>query len=270
MTGARAIGTYAFTVGEQQFHFDLYAGVKARDYYEESAVAHYPAIFAGLQNEGVRILCLGAAHGLSAVVLAKQLRNATIVASDINPAAVAAVDVNARRNGVHPRVLARRHTKLFDAVELDERFDAIVAMLPPVPVTLGEFIVLDEAIRAHHYPDRWGLGGSTGRFLIDQLITESPGFLRSGGMLVHAHADFLGTDVTLQRMKNAGFDASLIGSVRVQLGDTKLTLAQRSTIERLGYRFMLDGAERPYFLAQTFVGRLNPNRPESAVLHEVP
>lgn len=251
---------YELERGGRRYAFECWEGVKGRDYYEESMTKHFSEILP-VRDTGsqVEILNVGAGHGLSAVVLANARSVGRVVASDINPLAVELVGHNAERNGVCGNVHLRHHDKLFDAVGRSERFDGIVAALPPVPVTAERLRSYPQKVRSHHWPTKWGVGGSDGRRLIDHLISEAPRHLKRGGFLMHVHADFIGTGATIELMDSCGFDTSVAGGELVCLEDTELTLRQRDVIESLGYTFKLRD-DRLHFCVETFVGRLRNGR----------
>lgn len=248
-------GVVQRTFWNDRFRFAYRPGVKAGDYYEESMVQHYAETLGHLKSKPIRILNVAAGHGLSAIVLARLLPRATIVATDINVKATELIKYNADLNGVpEGQIDARTHQMIFDSVRPGEMFDCIIAALPPVPVTLERFLTLDAQTRAHHYPSEWGLGGANGRNLIDKMIESSCYYLNESGILLHVHADFLGTDRTLDLMKSTCFSPVLLSSNPVKLKTTKLTLNQSNAIEQLGFRFDTDADGDKIFYVQTFLG----------------
>lgn len=86
----------------------------------------------GVAVSGRSVLELGAGSGLVALWLAR--RGATVTASDINPAAVAAVRANAVANGV---ALSVQEADLFDGLA-GGPFDGIVINPPYYPGTAGD------------------------------------------------------------------------------------------------------------------------------------
>ncbi len=249
---------YEVEIADKRLKFLCPAGVKKRDYYEEAMVE---TVLAMGRAGGTRFLNLAAGHGFTAVLLASLAPSVRVVASDINPAATAAIRLNAELNGLAAQIDVRRHSKLFDSVPTGERFDGIVAALPPIPLTVGRLRDLDPLTRAHHYVDEWGVGGGDGRRLIDLLIIGARERLELLGYLVHVHADFLGTQRTLDLMTEAGFRSAIAEEAPVLLESTRLTLAQRPQIESLGYEFHRDGRTGEYFMVQAFLGQLVTGEP---------
>jgi len=78
--------------------------------------------------EGKRAVDIGTGSGILALSAAKA-GAATVLALDINPAAVRAATLNAEANGLQARVTARV-SDLFSAVMPDEKFDIIIASPP--------------------------------------------------------------------------------------------------------------------------------------------
>jgi release factor glutamine methyltransferase len=129
-----------------------------------------------------------------------------VVAADLSRRAVATAQLNAIINGAGRRVRARR-TDLYGSI--DERFDFIVSNPPYVPGRDP-----DEArgvSRAWH-------AGPDGRALLDPLIVGAPAHLKPGGMLLVVHSEVNGIPETLDAMRAAGLDASIVAEHRGPAG----------------------------------------------------
>lgn len=113
-----------------------------------------------------RALDLGCGSGAAAITIARTFPHAAVIATDINPRALALAEVNARLAGAHNLTLSR--SDLF--AELDGDFDLIVSNPP---------FVQDPDARAY----RDG-GGERGAELSRRIVEESLGRLRSGGTLM--------------------------------------------------------------------------------------
>jgi release factor glutamine methyltransferase len=163
-------------------------------------------------------LCTGS--GILAVTAA--IRGArSVTAVDTSRRAVLTTRLNARLNGVRVRAL---RGDLYEPVG-DERFDAIVSNPPYVPAESDELPTkgLERAWDA----------GSDGRALLDRVIAEAPDHLRPGGFLLIVSSSILGTDRTLQAIRDSGFeDADVVARQRGPLGP--LMLSRVRTLEERG------------------------------------
>lgn len=122
-------------------------------------------------------LCCGS--GVMAVVLARELAGAVVVAVDLSMAALEVAHRNARRHGVADRV----HflcADLLSALRPGARFSAIVSN-PPY-VAAEEMADLAPEVRDHE--PRLALdGGPAGMVLIERIAATAPDLLAPGGLL---------------------------------------------------------------------------------------
>jgi release factor glutamine methyltransferase len=141
-------------------------------------------------REGERVLEIGAGMGLAAVLAARA--GATVVATDVVPAAVDAIRVNAALNGV--AVDAR----LGDGWEpvRRERFDLVCTNPPQMPTPPDR-----ERDDAEAAADN---GGADGWALLDRVIVRAPEHLRPGGRLVFSIFEFLGPKTAQAKLERAG------------------------------------------------------------------
>ena len=112
--------------------------------------------------EGDRVLDLGTGSGILSLFCAEKAKH--VVATDVNPKALAYAQFNARLNGVDDKIEFRQGN-LFEAVPLDS-FDLIVANPPPVPVPPGTPFFLHSD------------GGPDGLRVFEEILSEAPGYLR--------------------------------------------------------------------------------------------
>ena len=163
-------------------------------------------------------LCTGS--GILAITAARRgARNVTAV--DCSSRAVLTTRVNARLNGVKVKALKG---DLYEPVG-DLRFDTIVSNPPYVPAETDELPTkgLERAWDA----------GTDGRVLLDRIIEEAPDHLRPGGFLLLVSSSVLGTDLTLQAMRDAGLeDVEVVARQRGPLGP--LMLSRVHTLEERG------------------------------------
>ncbi len=163
-------------------------------------------------------LCTGS--GILAVTAA--MRGArSVTAVDCSRRAVLTTRVNARLNRVKVKAV---RGDLFEPVG-DQRFDAIVSNPPYVPAESDDLPTkgLERAWDA----------GTDGRIVLDRLIEEAPDHLRPGGFLLIVSSSVLGTDLTLQAMRDAGLeDVDVVARQRGPLGP--LMSARVHTLEERG------------------------------------
>ena len=147
---------------------------------------------------GERVLELGAGLGLGAVLLARQ--GAAVVATDVVPAAVEAVRLNALLNGV---TVDARLGDCYAPVA-GERFDLVCTNPPQMPTPPGRG--RDDAAAAADN------GGADGWALLDRVIAGARGHLRPGGRLVFTIFAFLGRKSACARLEAAGLVPSILAS----------------------------------------------------------
>jgi release factor glutamine methyltransferase len=147
---------------------------------------------------GERVLEIGAGLGLAAVLAARA--GAVVVATDVVPAAVAAIRANAALNGV---VVDARLGDCYAPVA-GERFDLICANPPQMPTPPGRDRVDAAAAADNGGPDGWAL--------LDAIIAGAPAHLRPGGRLLFAIFGFLGRKAAFARLEAAGLEPRLVGS----------------------------------------------------------
>jgi release factor glutamine methyltransferase len=144
-----------------------------------------------------RVLDLCTGSGALAVALARELRGAQVVATDVSAEAVALARKNAERNGVGDRVDVRVGD-LWQPVA-DERFDLIVANPPyiasAVIPTLQAEVLREPRLALDGGPD--GLG------FYDRICADARAHLEPGGALVVEHG-FDQADAVYARFTAAG------------------------------------------------------------------
>ena len=127
---------------------------------------------------GERVLEIGAGLGLAAVLAARA--GATVVATDIVPASIESIRMNAALNGVS---IDARLGDGWTPVA-NERFDVVCTNPPQMPTPPGRD--RDDAEAAADN------GGADGWALLDRVISGAPEHLEPGGRLIFSIFDFLG------------------------------------------------------------------------------
>lgn len=139
---------------------------------------------------GERALELGTGCGLLAVLMA--LAGAQVVATDVNPRALACARVNARAHGVEQSVDLRLGD-LFEPVR-GERFDLVVFNPPYLPVREPRGGELERA---------WE-GGPDGRKVIDRFLDGLPQHLSSRGRAMFVHSSLAKPELTARGLELKG------------------------------------------------------------------
>jgi release factor glutamine methyltransferase len=147
---------------------------------------------------GARVLEIGAGLGLAAVLAARA--GASVVATDVVPAATATIAANAALNGVAVDV---RLGDLYAPVA-GETFDLICTNAPQMPTPPGRERA-DAAAAADN-------GGVDGWAVLDRVIAAAPAHLRPGGRLVFSLFAFLGRKRALERLEARGLVPAVIAS----------------------------------------------------------
>jgi release factor glutamine methyltransferase len=139
---------------------------------------------------GERMLEIGAGMGLAAVLAARA--GATVVATDVVPAAVDAIRANAALNGV------TIDARLGDgwAPVGSERFHLVCTNPPQMPTPPGRDRDDAEAAADNGGPDGWAL--------LDRVIAEAPAHLEPGGRLVFSIFEFLGLKTAHAKLEKVG------------------------------------------------------------------
>jgi release factor glutamine methyltransferase len=154
---------------------------------------------------GSRALDICTGSGLLALTAASCGADATAI--DVSRRALLTVRLNAMRHGLRVRTLRGRTF----APVAGERFDLIVSNPPYVPSPRPD-LPRRGASRA------WE-AGHDGRLILDAICDKAPAHLRPGGALLLVHSSLIGTDLTMDRLRDAGLvDVEVRMCVRGPLG----------------------------------------------------
>jgi len=171
---------FQYIVGRQEFYgleFEVRPGVLIPR--PETEVLVEQAIKNLSSPENPRFCEIGVGSGCISVSILHEVASATAIGIDISDAALVVAGRNAERHGVAERLTLSR-SDVFSAIS--DEFDLIVSNPPYIPA--GDIQTLQEEVRDHE--PRTALdGGETGLDIIEQIVNESPKFLRSrGGLLL--------------------------------------------------------------------------------------
>jgi len=168
-----------------------------------------------LVNENDVVLDMGTGCGILGVLAAKKARK--VVAVDINPHAVSCAKMNAKFNGVMEKMDIRLGN-LFDLVKKKERFSLILFNAPYLPTETGE---------QRTWIGRAWAGGSTGRQVIDEFISQTPSHLKKGGRILLVQSTLSNVDETLRRLEKEGLRAKVIVEKKVAFETIVVIQAER-------------------------------------------
>jgi len=149
------------------------------------------------------LLDIGTGCGILAIIAAKKAKK--VIATDVNPRAVECARLNAKINGVSPKIDVRLGD-LFQPILKTEKFDVIVFNAPYLPSSLCE---------QKTWIGRSWAGGPTGRQLIDQFITEAPHYLKRNGKIFLVQSSLANIEETLKKFRDAGLEAQVIAEKKV-------------------------------------------------------
>jgi len=143
-----------------------------------------------------RVLEIGGGLGLAAVLMARA--GARVTATDVIPAAVESIRMNAALNGV---TIDARLGDTWTPVG-DERFDLVCTNPPQMPTPPGRDREDAEAAADN--------GGVDGWSLLDRVIAGAPDHLEPGGRLVFSIFDFLGLKTAHEKLEAVGLTGRVI------------------------------------------------------------
>ncbi|MEU0300749.1 HemK2/MTQ2 family protein methyltransferase [Streptomyces sp. NPDC006175] len=173
---------------------------------------------------GTEVLDVGTGSGALALHAAR--RGARVTAVDVEWRAVATARLNAL---LHRRHITVRRSDLLSALP-GRSYDLVICNPPYVPSPLGQ-LPGRGAARA------WE-AGRDGRAVLDRICETVPAALRPGGRLMLVHSGLCDSEVTLQRLSDAGMRAHVSHRALVPLGPVL-----RSRLRWLRATGLMDEAE---------------------------
>jgi len=133
-----------------------------------------------VSDRPLKIVDVGTGSGVIAVCAATQMKNCEVVAVDVSEASLAVAQRNVDKHGVGDRVTILK-SDLLGGVPAEPQFDFVVSN-PPY-ISTPEYH--DLAVDVKDFEPKLALvGGETGTELIETLIHQAAGVLRSGGSLI--------------------------------------------------------------------------------------
>lgn len=148
----------------------------------------------------LRIVDVGTGSGAIAIAIAKHLPSALVTAIDLSSDALLIAKWNVEQNEVVDRVTLAQGD-LLAPVPADGSIDIIVSN-PPY-VTEAEYAQLAPTVRDHE-PRGALVAGPAGTEIIERLVTDAAGRLRSGGQLIIEFSPMI-ADASAKLLKATGF-----------------------------------------------------------------
>lgn len=153
-------------------------------------------------RDGEEVLELGCGCGINAILAA--VKASRVVATDINPSAVAATLYNAELNGLAGR-LEVRVGDLFDPIGAGEQFDVILFNPPYLPVMAEEVKGCLEVA--------WQ-GGDDGRAVTGRFLDGVRNHLKKVGRIYLVQSTLSHIEATVKRLEDEGFVVERVGEAK--------------------------------------------------------
>ncbi|TWU16318.1 peptide chain release factor N(5)-glutamine methyltransferase [Allorhodopirellula heiligendammensis] len=144
------------------------------------AIDQAKRIAATVADRPLRILDIGTGSGAIAIAIAKNLKDAEVVAVDVSLAALDIARWNVEKQKLSDRITLMQ-SDLFEALQADAKFDVICSN-PPY-ISQSEYDSLPDTVR-NHEPRGALLAGQDGTEIISRILADAPAHLFPGGRLV--------------------------------------------------------------------------------------
>ena len=168
-------------VGIQEFYgldFTVTSNVLVPRPETELLVEHAIELFRASPNP--RILEIGTGSGCISTALLKNLKSATVLATDISASAIETAKTNTKRHSVENRI-DFVEGDIFDCLSNTDKFDLIVSNPPYIP--LADIEGLQPEVRKHD-PIIALTDGKDGLGILRKIVLEAPAFLNPDGYLL--------------------------------------------------------------------------------------
>lgn len=144
------------------------------------AIDQAKRIAAAVSGRPLRIVDIGTGSGAIAIAIAKNLKDAEIVAVDVSLPALDIARWNVDKQKLSDRI-SLMQSDLFAALESDAKFDVICSN-PPY-ISQSEYDELPDTVR-NHEPRGALLSGADGTEIIARILADAPAYLHPGGRLI--------------------------------------------------------------------------------------
>ncbi|MEO8844197.1 MAG: peptide chain release factor N(5)-glutamine methyltransferase [Kofleriaceae bacterium] len=174
---------------------------------DTETVIEVARVFRADRSAPCRVLDLCTGSGAIALALAKELPAATVIATELSPAAAAVARANVEKNHFVGRIEVREGDLW--APVAGERFDLIVSNPPYIPSA----VIATLSAEVRHEPLMALDGGADGLAFYDRICVAARDHLVPGGALVVEHG-YDQADTVRARFERAGFrDVTLVNDL---------------------------------------------------------
>jgi len=177
------------------FYKDIELDVPDSVYYPKEDSELLIEVIQKIDIKGKNILEIGCGSGLLSIIMAR--KGAKVTATDINPDAIEAAEINAEKNGANILVLL---SNMFENVT--GKFDLVVFNPPYLPI--GE----DEG-------DITYSGGSSGREIIELFVSHVKNYLNKNGVVLMVISSLTGEKEVIDLFKEIGMNAKSVARKKV-------------------------------------------------------
>lgn len=177
------------------FYKDIELDVPDSVYYPKEDSELLIEVIQKIDIKGKNILEIGCGSGLLSIIMAR--KGAKVTATDINPDAIEAAEINAEKNGANILVLL---SNMFENVT--GKFDLVVFNPPYLPI--GE----DEG-------DITYSGGSSGREIIELFVSHVKNYLNKNGVVLMVISSLTGEKEVIDLFKEIGMNARSVARKKI-------------------------------------------------------
>lgn len=164
---------------------------------------------------GARVLDMGTGSGILGELAAKEASE--VVALDVNPFAIRCAKQNAIRNNVHGK-MAFLQGDLFTPINETTKFDLILFNAPYLPSEQGEDAT---------WLGRAWAGGTTGRQVIDQFISQAPSHLKKAGEILLMQSNLADIEATQREFEAHEMNAAVTAREDLPFFETLVLLTAK-------------------------------------------
>lgn len=164
---------------------------------------------------GARVLDMGTGSGILGVLAAKEASE--VVAVDVNPYAIRCAKQNAKRNSIHGK-MAFLQGDLFTPINDAAKFDLILFNAPYLPSEKGEDAT---------WLGRAWAGGTTGRQVIDQFISQAPSHLKKTGEILLMQSNLADVEATRRDFEARGMNVAVVAREDLPFFETLVLLTAK-------------------------------------------
>jgi release factor glutamine methyltransferase len=190
-----------------KYMFDLYENV-----YEPAEDSFFFAENLDVKK-GFEVLDVGAGCGILGILTAEKA--ASVVAVDLNPYSIHCAKDNSTLNNVKNKMTFIQ-ASLLTAFKENTAFDLILFNSPYLPSNKNEM---------ETWIERSWAGGTNGRQVIDQFISEAPPHLKASGRILMMQSTLANAEETIRKFEGQNLKARIMAECKLPFFET-LTLVE--------------------------------------------